>query len=51
MVNPDFVSEIMWKEHGTVALVTDYNAKSTIRKWKENKRMQDEILVQNLAES
>ena len=51
MVNPDFVSEIMWKEHGTVALVTDYNAKSAIRKWEKDKRMQEEIFVRNLAES
>ena len=51
MVNPDFVSEIMGKEHGTVALVTDYNANSVIRKWKKDKRMQEEIFVRNLAES
>ena len=51
MVYPDFVSEIMWIEDGSVALVTDYNAKSTIRKWEKDKRMQEEILVRNLAES
>ena len=51
MINPDFVSDLMWKEHGTVALITDYNAKSVVRKWNKEKRMQEEILVRNLAES